>query len=124
MLDRPQVVCLFDLAQEAGVAPGRLHRIRRDQDAGQRQRLQQRPEVADLAGLAGLGHLVLADHQPGDMGDGAEQVHLLLPAGLGELALLAIDRDRRAGGHVAGVTGDGGVQPGVAGRGPRPAARP
>ena len=52
-------------------------------------RFQQQPEVGDLVRRAGLGHLVLADHQSGDVGNCGEQVHLLLPARRGQLAFLA-----------------------------------
>jgi hypothetical protein len=109
MLDRPQVERVLVFGQPAGMPALGLHRVGRDDHAGQGQRFQQRPEVRDLAGLAGLAGLVLADHQAGAVGDRAGQVHLGLPAGLGELALLAVDGHRRAGRDMAGVTGDGRV---------------
>ena len=93
---------MLDLARVAGVVPGRLHRVRGDNGAAQRQRFQQRPEVRDLVRLPGLGDLVLADDQPGDVGDRPQQVHLLLPAGLGELAFLAVHRHRHPGRDVTG----------------------
>ncbi len=101
-----------------------LHRVRGDDHVLQGQRFQQRPEVGDLVGLAGLGDLVLADHQPGDVGDRAQQVHLLLPAGLGELAFLAVHGHRGPGRAVGRVAGDRRVQPRVAGSGPDQAAGP
>ena len=124
MLDRPQEMRVLDLAHVAGVVPGRLHRVRRDNGAAQRQRFQQRLEVRDLVRLPGLGDLVLADDQPGDVGDRPQQVHLLLPAGLGELAFLAVHRHRHPGRDVTGVAGDRRVQPRVAGCRPEPAAGP
>ena len=48
---------MLDLARVAGVVPGRLHRVRGDNGAAQRQRFQQRPEVRDLVRLPGLGTL-------------------------------------------------------------------
>ena len=124
MLDRPQVVRVLGLAQEQGVVPVRLHGVRRYQDTVQGQGRQQRLEVADLVGLAGLGDLVLGDDQAGDVGDGGEQVHLLVPASLGELAFLAVHGDRAAGGHVPGIAGHGRVQPGVERVRPEPAVLP
>ena len=121
MLDGPQVVRLLRRAQERGVVPVRLHGVRRDQDTVQRQRGQQRLEVGDLVGLARLCDPVLGDDQAGDVGDGGEQVHLLLPARLGELAFLPVHGDCLAGGHVPGITGHGRVQPGVQRVRPEPA---
>jgi len=77
--------------------------------------------VADLIRLPGLGDLVLGGHDPGHMGDRGEQVHLLVPAGLGALAFLPVDGDRAACGDVAGIAGDGGVQPRVLRVRPEPA---
>ena len=105
----------LDLARVAGVVPGRLHRVRGDNGAAQRQRFQQRLEVRYLVRLPGLGDLVAADHQPGDVGDRPQQVHLLLPAGLGELAFLAVHRHRHPGRDVTWFAGDRRVQPRVAG---------
>ena len=124
MLDGPQVVRVLDLPEEQGVVPVRLHRVGRDDGPVQRQRGQQRLEVADLVRLPGLGDLVLADHDAGDVGDRGEQVHLLLPAGLGALALLAVDRDALARGNVPGIPAGGGVQPGVLRVRPEPAVLP
>ena len=115
---------MLDLAHVAGVVPGRLHRVRRDNGAAQRQRFQQRLEVRDLVRLPGLGNLVLADDQPGDVGDRRQQVYLILPAGLGELAFLAVHRHRHPGRDVTGVAGDRRVQPRVAGCRPEPAVGP
>ena len=111
--DGPQVVCVLDLPEEERVVPGRLHRVRCDQDPVEGQRLQQRPEVGDLVRLPGLGDLVLADDQAGDVGDHSEQVHLLVPAGLGELAFLAVHGGRGPGGHVPWIAVYGRVQPGM-----------
>ena len=113
-------MCVLDLAQEAGVVPGRLHGVGRDQDIVQGQRLQQRPEVGDLVGLAGFRDPVLGDDQARDVGDG-EQVHLLVLAGLGELAFLAVHGGGAAGGHVPGIRQHGRVQPGVQRVRPEPA---
>src|SRR2546430_15217799 len=55
------------------------------------------------------------------MGDGGEQVHFLVPAGLGALALLAVDRDALACGDVPGIASDGGIEPGVERVRPEPA---
>jgi len=124
MLDGPQPVRVLDLPHEQGVVPVRLHRVRRDDGPGQRQRAQQGLEVADLIRLPGLGDLVLADHDAGGMGDRGEQVHLLLPAGLGALALLAVDGDALARGNVPGIPAYGGVEPGVLRVRPEPAVLP
>ena len=115
---RQQVERVLVLGQPAGVLALGLHRVGGDDHAGQGQRFQQRPEVRDLVRLAGLGDLVLADHQAGDVGDRSQQVHLLLPAGLGELAFLAVHGHRGPGRAVSRVTGDRRVQPGMAGSGP------
>ena len=58
------------------------------------------------------------------MGDRGEQVHLLLPAGLGALALLAVDGDAPARGNVPGIPAYGGVEPGVLRVRPEPAVLP
>jgi hypothetical protein len=121
MLDRPQVMGVPGFPQPARVLPVRLHRIARDDGIVQRQRGQQRPEVADLVGLARFRDLVLGDDQAGDVGDGGEQVHLLLPAGLGALALLSVHRDALACGNVPGIAGHGRVEPGVCRVRPEPA---
>jgi hypothetical protein len=78
-------------------------------------------KVGDLVRLACFRDLVLGDHDARHAGDGREQVHLLLPAGLGALALLPVDRDALACGDVPGIAGDGGIEPGVAGVRPEPA---
>ena len=88
MLDGHQVVRVLRLPEEERVVPVRLHGVAGDDGAVQRQRGQQRLEVADLVGLPGLRDLILGDHDARDVGDRGEQVHFLLPAGLGELALL------------------------------------
>ena len=124
MLDGPQPVRVLDLPHEQGAVPVRLHRVRRDHGPVQRQRAQQRPEVADLVRLPGLRDLVLADHDAGDVGDRGEQVHLLLPAGLGALAFLAVDGDALACGNVPGIPACGRVQPGVLRVRPEPAVLP
>ena len=71
--------------------------------------------MGDLVRLPGLGNLVLADDQAGDVGDHGEQVHFPLPAGLGELAFLAVHGGRGPGGHVSWIAGHG---PGPARDGP------
>ena len=124
MLDRPQVVGVLGLPQVERVLPVRLHRVARDDDAVERERGEQRPEVADLVGLPGFRDLVLGDHDARHVGDGGEEVHLLVPSGLGALAFLAVDGDRPAGGNVPGIPGDGGVQPGVERVRPEPAVLP
>lgn len=48
---RPQVARVLRLAQEQGVVPAGLHRVAGHDDPGQRQRGEQRPEVADLVRL-------------------------------------------------------------------------
>jgi hypothetical protein len=88
------------LHSPAGVLAGGLHRVGGDHRIAEGQRFQQRLEVRDLVGLAGLDDLVLADHQPGAVGDGAQQVHLPLPVGLGELAFLAVHAHRGPGGSA------------------------
>jgi hypothetical protein len=99
--------------EEQGVVPARLHRVGRDQDIVQRERGEQRPEVADLVRLPGFGDPVLADHDPGHVGDRGEQVRLFVLAGFRALALLAVDGDRAARGHVPGIAAGRGVQPGM-----------
>jgi hypothetical protein len=103
-----------------GVGPSRLHGIGGDQDTLQRQRLEQRLEVAGLVGFPPLGDPVLADHQPADVGDRGQQMHRGLPAGLGAFAFFAVYRDRRAGGDMTGFTSQRRVQPGMPRRGPHP----
>ena len=122
--DRPQVVGVLGLPQVERVLPVRLHRVARDDNAVERERGEQRPEVADLVGLPGFRDLVLGDHDARHVGDGGEEVHLLVPSGLGALAFLAVDGDRPAGGNVPGIPGDGGVQPGVERVRPEPAVLP
>jgi hypothetical protein len=124
MLDRPQEMGALDLAEEPGVVPVRLHRVGGDDGAVQRQRGQQRLEVADLVRLPGLGDLILGDHDARRVGDGGEQVHLLLPAGLRALALLAVHGDRVPGRDVPGIPGHGRVQPRVQRVRPEPAVLP
>ena len=124
MLDGPQVVRLLHLPEEQGVVPVRLHRVAGHHGAVQRQRGQQRPEVADLVRLAGLGDLVLGDDHAGGVGDGGEQVHLLVPAGLGALAFLAVHGHGVPGGDVPGIPRDRGIQPGVERVRPEPAVLP
>ena len=96
---------LLGFPQEQGVVPGRLHGVGGDQDAVEGQWLQQRPEVRDLVRLAGFRNLVLGDDQAGDVGDGGEQVHLLVLAGLGELAFLAVHGHSGPGGDVPAIPG-------------------
>ncbi|MGH3181598.1 MAG: hypothetical protein ACRDOE_06805, partial [Streptosporangiaceae bacterium] len=47
------------------------------------------------------------------MGDGGEQVHLLVPASLGELALFPVHGGRGPGGRVAGIGQHGRIEPGM-----------
>ena len=47
--------------------------------------------------LPDLATLSWRDHDARDVGDGGEQVHLLVPAGLGALALLAVHGDAAGG---------------------------
>ena len=124
MLDGPQVVRVLDLAEECGVVPVRLHRVAGHDGAVQRQRGQQRPEVGDLVRLAGLGNLVLRDHDAGGMGDGGEQVDFLVPAGLGAFALLAVHGHGVAGRDMPRIPRDRGIQPRVQRVRPEPAALP
>ena len=124
MLDGPQVVRVLDGAEEQGVVPVCLHRVAGHDGAVQRQRGQQRPEVADLVRLAGLGDLVLRDHDAGGMGDGGEQVDFLLPAGLGALALLAVHGHGVPGRDMPRIPGDRGIQPRVQRVRPEPAVLP
>src|SRR5271165_3281578 len=99
--DGPQPVRVLDRAQEQGVVPVRLHGVAGDDGPGQRQRGEQGLEVADLVRLASLGDPVLGDHDPGHVGDGGEQVHLLVLAVFRALALLAVDGDALACGNVS-----------------------
>ena len=124
MLDGPQVVRVLHLPHEQGVVPVRLHGVGRDDGPVQRQRGQQRLEVADLVRLPGLRDLVLADHEPRHVGNRGEQVHLLVPAGPGALAFLPVDRDALACGNVPGIPAGGGVQPRVPRVRPEPAVLP
>ena len=92
--------------------------------------------VAHLVRLPGLRDPVLADHDPRDVGDRGEQVHLLVPAGLGALAFLS-RRPRRPGVRerardprrrpdpATGAAGAAGTSrpPAPHGISPRPAAR-
>jgi hypothetical protein len=64
---------LLFFGQPAGVLPGGLHCVRGYEDVLEGQRRQQRLEVGDLAGFAGLGDLVLADHRPGLQFTGVQQ---------------------------------------------------
>src|SRR5260370_16499628 len=57
-------------------------------------------------------------------GDRAQQVHLLVPAGPGELAFLTVHAHRGPGRAVLRVAGDRRVQPGMAGSGPGQAIGP
>jgi len=68
--------------------------------------------VISLA-LPDFATLSWAMTRPGMWGDRGQQVHFLLAAGLGELAFLAVHRDRAAGGDVSGIAGHGRIQPGV-----------
>ena len=124
MLDGPQPVRVLHRAQECGVVPVRLHCVAGDDRAVQRQLGQQRPEVADLVRLAGLGDLVLRDHDAGGMGDGGEQVDFLLPAGLRALALLAVHGHGVPGRDMPRIPRDRGIQPRVQRVRPEPAVLP
>jgi len=103
------------------VLPVRLHGVARDDDAVERERGEQGPEVGDLVRLAGLRDLVLGDHDARHVGDGREQVHLPVPAGLGALALLPVHRDALACRDVPGIASDGGIEPRVGRVRPEPA---
>ena len=124
MLDGPQPVRVLDLAEEQRVVPVRLHRVGGDHGPVQRQRGEHRLEVADLVRLPGLGDPVLGDDQAGDVSDRGEQVHLLLPARFGALALLAVDGDRGPRGNVPGIPARGGIKPGMGRVRPEPAVFP
>ena len=63
--------------------------------------------------LPDFANSVLGDDQARDVGDGGEQVHLLVLAGLGELAFLAVHGGGAAGGHVPGIRQHGRIQPGM-----------
>ena len=122
--DGPQPVRVLDLPEEQGVVPVRLHGVAGDDGPGDRQRREQRLEVADLVGLPGFRDPVLADHDPGHVGDGGEQVHLLVLAGLRALALLPVDGDSLARGNVPGIAAGCGFQPRVLRVRPEPAVLP
>jgi hypothetical protein len=62
-----------------------------------------------LPALPALATLSRPEHQPSDVGDRRRQVHLLLAAGLGELAGRAVHADRGPGRAVTRIAGDGGV---------------
>jgi len=117
-------VRVLGFPQEDRVVAVRLHGVAGDDDIVQRQRGQQRLEVGDLVGLAGLGDLVLGDDDAGDVGDGREQVDLLPAAGLGALAFFPVDGDALACGNVPGIPAGGGIEPRVVRVRPEPAVLP
>src|SRR5260370_3561765 len=88
MLEGPKVLSVLYSPLEEGVLPGRLHRVRRDQDPVEGQRLQQRPEVGDLVRLPGLRDLVLADDQAGTWVTTASRCTFRFPPALASLRSL------------------------------------
>ncbi|HEU0127826.1 MAG TPA: hypothetical protein VFQ48_04360 [Pseudonocardiaceae bacterium] len=86
-------------------------RVGGDQHLGQRQRRQQRNEVFDLVRFLGLGDPVLADERTEVMHQRPQQVHLGLGAGLGELALRAVDREGHPGRAIRRIDDHPRVQP-------------
>ena len=121
---RPQEMRVLDLARVAGVVP--VACIASAVTTAPRSGSGSSSGLKCVTSFAfpDLATLFLADDQPGDVGDRPKQVHLLLPAGLGELAFLAVHRHRHPGRDVTGVAGDRRVQPRVAGCRPEPAAGP
>ncbi len=71
--------------------------------------------------LPALATLSWGDDQAGNVRDGGEQVHLLLPARFRALALLAVHRDRAARGHVPGIPAHSGIEPWMGRVRPEPA---
>jgi hypothetical protein len=121
MIDRQQVVRVLGLAQEKGVVPGALHGVAGHDGPGERERGEQRPEVADLIRLAGLGDPVLGDDQARDVRDRREQVHLPAAALPRAPGLLAVHRDAATCRDVPRVPARGGVQPRMGRVRPEPA---